>query len=129
MRVTEMRYKAFTVFFYGISLAPVFLPWCYFDREIDGVKRGIDIINNTFLVCLFGVTVFCITCLKKAKSSKVTGMLLILHYGVYLFYGLFWYVPLLTDFNLFLSLEALHYGFYLSILCHSFVCLIYFRGQ
>lgn len=127
MRLIRIRDRALLAFLYCISLIPVFLPWCYFDREMDGVKSGIDIINKTLLVCLFGVTFFCLMFLKNQKESKVTGMLLVLHYAVYLFYGLFWYVPLLTDFNLLLSLQALHYGFYLSVLFHSIVCWIYLK--
>lgn len=125
MRVMKMRDRALLAFFYCISLLPVFLPWCYFDKEIDGIKSGIDIINKALLVCLFGVTFFSLIFLKTQKENKVTKILLVLHYAVYLFYGLFWYVPLLTDFNLLLSLQALHYGFYLSILFHSVVCWIY----
>jgi hypothetical protein len=37
--------------------------------------------------------------------------ILLMHPIIYLMCGLFWYVPLLTDFNLQLSLEAAHYGF------------------
>jgi hypothetical protein len=37
--------------------------------------------------------------------------ILLMHPIIYLMCGLFWYVPLLADFNLQLSLEAAHYGF------------------
>ena len=127
MRVMRMRDRTLGVFLYCISLLPVFLPWCYFDKEIDGVKSGIDIINKDLQACLFGVTFFSLMFLKNQKRYKVIRMLFVLHYAVYLFYGLFWYVPLLTDFNLFLSLQALHYGFYLSMLFHSVVCWIYLK--
>lgn len=114
-------------FCYVISLLPVFLPWCYFDKEMDGINYGTDIVNHVMLGVLAGITFLCIIFVQNQRGRMVTNVLLIMHPVIYLAYGLFWYVPLLTDFNLRLSLEAAHYGFYLSLLCSSLMYLFYIK--
>ena len=108
-----------------MSLLPIFLPWCYFDEEIDGIKYGIDIVNHVVMIVLAAVTFFCIIFYTNQKGKMITSVLLVIHPVMYLVFGLFWYVPLLTDFNLFLSLEVVHYGFYLSLLCSSLMCWLF----
>lgn len=116
-------------FCYIMSLLPIFLPWCYFDEEIDGIKYGIDIVNHVMMIVLAGVTFFCIIFSTNQREKMITGILLIVHPIIYLAYSLFWYVPLLADFNLLFSLEAIHYGVYLSLLCSSLMCWLYVKNM
>lgn len=115
-------------FCYLISLVPLFLPWCYFDKEIDGIKNGIDIIGYAIPVALGSVTILGILFAKGQVGKMITSIVLMLHVVVILFMGLTWYVPLLTDFSLQLSLDAAHYGFYLSLLCSTAMCLFYVKN-
>ena len=123
----KIKKKYILAFCYLMSLLPIFLPWCYFDEEIDGIKCGIDIVNHVMMIVLAGVTFFCIMFVSNQRGKMITSILLIMHPVIYLVQGLFWYVPLLTDFNLLLSLEAVHYGFYLSLLCSSLMCWFYVK--
>lgn len=123
MEKTKKKY--ILAFCYLMSLLPIFLPWCYFDEEIDGIKYGTDIVNHVGMIVLAAVTFFCIIFYKNKKGKMVTSVLLAIHPVMYLVCGLSWYVPLLTDFNLFLSLKAVHYGFYLSLFCSSLMCWLY----
>lgn len=108
-----------------MSLLPIFLPWCYFDEEMDGIKYGTDIVNHVVMIVLAAVTFSCIIFCANQKGKRITSILLAIHPVMYLVCGLSWYVPLLTDFNLLLSLEGVHYGFYLSLLCSSLMCWLY----
>lgn len=47
----------------------------------------------------------------------------------FLFCSLFWYVPLFTDFSLLLSLEAVHYGCYLSPLSIGPMFSLYVKSE
>ncbi len=127
MKIEKKRY--IMAFCYIMSLLPIFLSWCYFDEEIDGIKYGVDIVNNAMMIVLAGITFFCVIFISGKKAKMITGILLIMHPVIYFVHGLFWYVPLLTDFNLLLSLEALHYGFYLSLLCSSLMCWLYLKNM
>lgn len=109
---------------YIMSLLPIFLPWCYFEEEMDGIKYGTDIVNHFVIIVLMGVTFFSILFVKNGKRKMSISVLLLLHTVIYLFYGLFWYVPLITDFNFMLSLESVHYGFYVSLLCNGLMYLL-----
>lgn len=128
MPMEKSKRKYILAFCYLMSLLPVFLPWCYFDEEVDGIKYGTDLLNHAVMAVLAAVTFFCIIFFKNQKGKRATSMLLAVHPVIYLMYGLFWYVPLLTDFNLLLSLEAVHYGFYLSLLCSGLMCWGYVRS-
>ncbi|MEY8391068.1 hypothetical protein D3Z36_01815 [Lachnospiraceae bacterium] len=119
----EKRY--FAAFCYMLSLSPVLLPWCYFDKDMDGIKYGIDIVNNAVLLSLATVTIAAILSARKPKAKIVVKILLGFHFVVYFFCSFFWYVPLISDFDLRLSLESVHYGFYLSVLCNGLVYLLY----
>ncbi len=121
----KAKKRHFAAFGYLLSLLPVLLPWCYFDRELDGIKYGIDIVNNTALMILAAVTFSAILTAKKAKTKVIVKILLAMHFFLYLFCSFFWYVPLITDFDLRLSLESVHYGFYVSVLCNGIVYLFY----
>ena len=110
MQINEKGKKILVCIFYVLSLLPLFLPWCYFEEEVDGIKSGLDIVLGVLLA-------------RNERGRKLTKILLLTHSAIYLFYALFWYVPLLTDFNLLLSLEAAHYGLYLSLVCNG---LLYF---
>lgn len=123
--INKAKKKYIAAFCYIMSLLPIFLPWCYFDKEIDGIKYGTDIVNNMGLIVLSGITFFSIIFCENQRGKILTKILLIMHPVIYLVHGLLWYVPLLTDFNLLLSLEAVHYGFYLSLLCSSLMYLFY----
>lgn len=120
---TKARYVL--AFCYFISLLPLFLPWCYFDKETDGIKTGIDIINPKTLLALGGFTLFHLLSAKSRTGKAITRLLLLLHIAMYLISGLLWYVPLVTDFHIILSLEAMHYGFYLSLLCSGSMYFLY----
>ena len=121
----KIKKKYILAFCYLMSLLPTFLPWCYFDEEIDGIKFGTDIVNHVMMIVLAAVTFFCIIFYTNQKGKMITSVLLVIHPVMYLVCGLSWYVPLLTDFNLLLSLEVVHYGFYLSLLCSSLMCWLY----
>lgn len=41
--INKAKKKYIAAFCYIMSLLPIFLPWCYFDKEIDGIKYGTDI--------------------------------------------------------------------------------------
>ena len=104
---------------YFFSLMPLFLPWFYFDSHIDGMQRGIDIINKYLLsvmICLMVVAII---------INKFIILMIFLHIAVYFLYFCFWYVPYIADFNILISIDTAHFGFYLSILINSlFVFLI-----
>ena len=123
----KIKQKYILAFCYLMSLLPIFLPWCYFDEEIDGIKYGTDIVNYVVMIVLAAVTFFCIVFYTNQKGIMITGILLFIHPVMYFVCGLSWYVPLLADFNLLLSLEVVHYGFYLSLLCSSLMCWFYVK--
>ncbi len=129
MRAPKPKTRYAFVFCYFISLLPLFLPWCYFDKEADGIKTGIDIINTKLLLALGCITLFCLLSAKSQAGKFITKLLLLLHIAVYLISGLFWYVPLVTDFHVLLSLEAMHYGFYLSLLCSGSMYFLYGKNE
>ncbi len=129
MHMNKAKKKYILAFCYLMSLLPIFLPWCYFDEEIDGIKYGTDIVNHVIMIVLAVVTFFCILFYKNQRGKMITTIFLLIHPVIYLVYGLFWYVPLLTDFNLLLSLEAIHYGFYLSLLCSSLMYWVWSKSK
>ena len=67
MEKTKKKY--ILAFCYLMSLLPIFLPWCYFDEEIDGIKYGTDIVNHVGMIVLAAVTFFCIIFISKSKYS------------------------------------------------------------
>ena len=124
----KIEKRHWTALLYIVTLLPVFLPWCYFEEEVDGIKYGTDIVNHALLLSLVALTLISILLARKEKIRKITKMLLLMHAAIYLFYLLFWYVPLVTDFDLILSLESAHFGVYLSLLCSGLMYLFYARG-
>lgn len=103
-------YKFKIVILYFISLLPLLLPWFGFDREIDGLRSGIEVVNSIILVVL--VIMMMMTTLFQCKFQIIV---LLLHDIVYMGYFLFWYVPLITNFNIITSFETAHVGFYLTV--------------
>lgn len=123
--VRKIEKKDIAPFIYIVSLLPLLLPWCYFDAEIDGVKYGTDIINPKVFIVLAVATFLSLMFAESSKARCLTRIFLLLHVALYLLGALFWYVPLMTEFNLLLSLEALHSGVYLSLLSVGLVYLFY----
>ncbi len=123
--VRKIEKKDIAPFIYIVSLLPLLLPWCYFDAEIDGVKYGTDIINPKVFIVLAVATFLSLMFAESPKARCLTRIFLLLHVALYLLGALFWYVPLMTEFNLLLSLEALHSGVYLSLLSVGLVYLFY----
>ncbi len=121
--IRKVKKKDIAALVYIVSLLPMLLPWCYFDEEIDGIKYGTDIVNPKIFIVLAVATFLCLMFTESPKAKRLAKIFLLLHVVLYLFYALFWYVPLLTDFNLLLSLEAAHSGVYLSLLG---IGLVYF---
>ena len=127
MQINEKGKKILVCILYVLSLLPLFLPWCYFEEEVDGIKSGLDIVNHAALLILIFATLLGVLLARNERGRKLTKILLLTHSAIYLFYALFWYVPLLTDFNLLLSLEAAHYGLYLSLVCNGLLYFYYAR--
>ena len=100
MQINEKGKKILVCIFYVLSLLPLFLPWCYFEEEVDGIKSGLDIVNHAALLILIFATLLGVLLARNERGRKLTKILLLTHSAIYLFYALFWYVPLLTDFNL-----------------------------
>ena len=67
-------------------------------------------VNSIILVVL--VIMMMITTLFQCKFQIIV---LLLHDIVYMGYFLFWYVPLITNFNIITSFETAHVGFYLTV--------------
>ena len=87
MLIDKAKKKYIAAFCYIMSLLPIFLPWCYFDKEIDGIKYGTDIVNNMVFIVLAGITFFSmIFC--ETQRGMITNILLIMHPTIYLAYGL-----------------------------------------
>lgn len=123
--IRKVKKKDIAALVYIVSLLPMLLPWCYFDEGIDGIKYGIDIVNQKVFIVLAVATFFSLLFAESPKAKCLAKIFLLLHVALYLFCALFWYVPLLTDFNLLLSLEAAHSGVYLSVLSIGLVYLFY----
>ena len=49
MQINEKGKKILVCIFYVLSLLPLFLPWCYFEEEVDGIKSGLDIVNHELI--------------------------------------------------------------------------------
>ena len=75
--------RHFAAFGYLLSLLPVLLPWCYFDRELDGIKYGIDIVNNTALMILAAVT---FSAILTANTGTLSLIFLINILAIFLIY-------------------------------------------
>lgn len=127
MFIEKIKKRYFLAICYIVSLLPIFLPWCYFDERVDGIKCGTDIVNHIMMIVLAGVTVYCMIFQVNKRGKFITCLLLIMHFVIYFVYAMFWYVPLLTDFNFILSLQALHYGFYLSLLWNCLMFWFYVK--
>ncbi len=127
--IDKVKKRCLMVFCYLISLLPVFLPWCYFDEGIDGIKYGTDIVHGNVFMILVAVTVLSMALAKGQRGHMAVKLLLLMHFAIYLFGSFFWYVPLLTDFNLLLSLDAMHYGCYLSLLSIALMFLLYVKSE
>ncbi len=125
MQYNGIGKKILVCVFYVVSLLPLVLPWCYFEEEVDGMKCGLDIINHAVLLILAFATLLSILLVGNERGRRITKILLVIHSAIYLVYALFWYVPLLTDFDLLLSLEAAHCGFYLSLVCNGLLYFFY----
>lgn len=123
--VRKIKKKDIAALVYIVSLLPLLLPWCYFDEGIDGIKYGTDIVNPKVFIVLAVATFLCLMLAESPNARRLAKILLLLHVVIYIFCALFWYVPLMTDFNLLLSLEAAHSGVYLSLLSISLVYLFY----
>ena len=123
--IRNVKKKDIAALAYIISLLPLLLPWCYFDAEIDGIKYGTDIINPKVFIVLAVATFLSLMLAESKKARGVAKLCLLIHAALYIFCALFWYVPLMTDFNLLLSLEAAHSGVYLSLLSIGLVYLLY----
>lgn len=129
MKITNKSKKCLWIASYMASLVPFVLPWCYFDVAIDGIKRGIDIINLPLIFMMVGCTLLCFI-LNQYKIIKIiTIILLVIHPIVYILYFMFWYVPLTTGFNIILSYETAHFGIYLSIICSILEIIYYVKGE
>lgn len=111
--------------FYVISLLPLWLPWFGFDPEIDGLRSGYATINHIVLAILTVATVICLLIARDGKLRVVTLALLLLHPVVYMFYFLFWYVRLITSFNIITSFETAHIGFYIAMILSIGVYMLY----
>lgn len=129
MTVDNKWRKGVIIFLYVISLMTLFLPWCYFDQDIDGIQYGKDMVNGIGMVILVGVTLGGLVFAKTKNQKRITIVLLLMHPIIYISYFLFWYIPFITDFNLKVSIEAGHYGIYLAILSSIAVFLIYMKGE
>ena len=92
-----------------------------------GKISSLTALGSLVMIVLAAVTFFCIVFYTNQKGIMITGILLFIHPVMYFVCGLSWYVPLLADFNLLLSLEVVHYGFYLSLLCSSLMCWFYVK--
>lgn len=124
-----MKINKETVFLliaYIISLLPIHLPWFYFDKEIDGIKMGNDLLNNHLFLILIICTIVAILFSASYKiCGYIAGILLMLHAAIYLYYFLFWYTPFSSDFNIYVSLDTAHYGFYLSMISSLLMLALY----
>lgn len=123
--IRNVNKKDIAALAYIMSLLPLLLPWCYFDEEIDGIKYGTDIINPKLFIVLALATFLSLLLAESQKARGIAKLFLLIHGALYLFCALFWYVPLMTDFDLLLSLEAAHSGVYLSLLSIGLVYLFY----
>ena len=56
-------------------------------------------------------------------QCKFQIIVLLLHDIVYMGYFLFWYVPLITNFNIITSFETAHVGFYLTVALNIWLIL------
>ena len=124
MKKEQIYNKLKLLVFYMVSLLPLWLPWFGFDREIDGLRSGIEMINHIVLLILVLLMIITILCVPVIWQRKIMILVLLIHLIVYLGYFLFWYVPLITDFNIVTSFETAHWGFYVGILLN--VVLIHY---
>lgn len=113
--------------FYVISLLPLWLPWFGFDAEIDGLRSGYATINHIVLAILVAATIICLLIARDGKLRVLVLALLLLHPVLYMFYFLFWYVRLITSFNIITSFETAHLGFYIALLLSIGVYMLYKR--
>lgn len=112
---------------YVVSLLPIFLPWFYFDQEIDGIKYGVTFLNNRFSYLIFILTlVSMFTSKMLKKGEKITLSLLCLHVVVYIYWFCFWYNETVADFSLAISFETARFGFYISLFCSLALCISYY---
>lgn len=117
--------KIVLLMLYIVSLFPLCLPWFGFDREIDGLRSGIETINNIILIALVILMVVAIFFIPASWQKIGITIVLMLHCIVYAGYFLFWYVPLITNFNIITSFETAHIGFYLTIILNILLIKFY----
>lgn len=120
-----LQNRAVLLVIYVISLLPLWLPWFGFDPEIDGLRSGYATINHIVLAILAVATTIGILIARSEKMRVLTLALLLLHPVLYGFYFLFWYVRLITSFNIITSFETAHLGFYIALILSIGVYVFY----
>ena len=115
MKKEQIYNKLKLLIFYMASLLPLWFPWFGFDQEIDGLRSGIEMINHIVLLILAILMIITILCVPVIWQRKIMILVLLIHLIVYMGYFLFWYVSLITNFNIITSFETAHVGFYLTV--------------
>lgn len=111
------------------SIAGLFLPWLYFDRNVD-YARGLDfLIAPLFFAGMIGS---CVLCLLKERDNTVNvfnliALALVPISCVHQF--LTWHVMTITGrIDLSVSFSTAHFGFYMTFFCSLAATLLFAAG-
>lgn len=121
-----MKNKKLISIFLFISILGLFLPWFFFDKDVD-YTNGLHWLAYTPLLLISLVTSVAILLINKvSKTIKIIFFLSIMLVSVscvYLFFT--WHILNITgQIDVMISLENTHYGFYITFLSAFIVTIL-----
>lgn len=120
------KYRQIIIRFILISVIGLFLPWFFFDKEVD-YNNGLVWLSSPLLSISFLVSIILILVEKRTKIINVANfisLLLIPVSCIYLFCT--WHIMYITgEFNLMISFNTAHYGFYITTISSLIATILY----
>lgn len=126
----ENKYKKIIIGLILISIIGLFLPWFFFDINVDYTNGLVWLSSPLLSVSILSSTVL-ILIKKRSKIINIANfisLLLIPVYCIYLFCT--WYVMTITGkFDIIISLSTAHYGFYITAISSLIATVLYYLSM
>lgn len=121
------KYKKIIIGLILISIIGLFLPWFFFDSDVDYTNGLVWLSSPLLSVSILSSTVM-IFIKKRSKIINIANfisLLLIPISCIYLFCT--WYIMNITGkFDIIFSLNTAHYGFYITTISSLIATVLYF---
>lgn len=122
----ENKYKKIIIGLILISIVGLFLPWFFFDSNVDYTNGLVWLSSPLLSIGIVSSTVL-IFIKKRSKIINITNfisLLLIPVSCIYLFCT--WYIMTITGkFDIMVSLNTAHYGFYITTISSLIATVLY----